>query len=50
MKEKKKRQIRVRSKEKKVRTKIRRDLFNSFRGKKRKTRTTPFPTETRCSC
>ena len=34
MKEKKRRKIRVRSKEKKEITKIKRDIFNSFRGKK----------------
>ena len=50
MKEKKRRKIRVRSEEKKVRTKIRRDLFNSFGGKKRKTRTTSFSIEMRRFC
>ena len=50
MKKKKKRQIRVRLEEKKARTKIRRDIFNSFGGKKRKIRTMSFPIETRCSC
>ena len=40
MKEKKRRQIRVRLEEKKVITKIMRDLFNSFGRKKIKTRTT----------
>ena len=43
MKEKKRRQIRVRLKEKKVRTKIKRDLFNSFGGKKERQERRRFP-------
>ena len=43
MKENERKQIRVRSKEKKVRKKIRRDLFNYFGGKKERQERCRFP-------